>query len=212
MHFFANNFPILNYAQISEFFQTQIEFFNEIRSKERITLETKDVVDKLNHSKKLKKINKNYYIIKTSKDGNCLWNAICNALFGNENYMVMLRLFTFFCFLKYKEYFNNICKYEQHCLDYYIRESLTLGAWGRDIHFLALSIVVKRNIFVYNIISPSFIGRRISGINSKELPIIIHFSNNNHFEAIIPRDNNINLDEPQLNLFQPISPDEPVIL
>ena len=185
-------------------------FFNDIRNRQRIDLQSFNNTNFLFSSKKLKRID-TYAIMKTSADGNCLWNAISNALFGNENYMPLLRLFTYFCFLKYYSYFLNVCRYETHCIDFYIREVLTLGAWGRDIHVLALSLVLKRSIYIYEKISkkkPTLSrGRSITGIQSDKFPVLI-FYNRNHYETIIPNSNNELLLSPQLVIYKEVDNEE----
>ena len=158
----------------------------------------------------MRRINANYAIMRTSADGNCLWNSISNALFGHENFMIFLRLFTYFSFFKYHNYFVNICRNETECLDFYIREALTLGEWGRDINFLALSIILSRKIFVYAKtvpVEPELqLGRSIIEVHSDNYPVLIHF-NRNHFETIIPANNNILLEPPQLNWYPPAPSD-----
>jgi hypothetical protein len=51
-----------------------------------------------------------YYIIHTSSNGNCLWNAISLALFGNENNYIILRILTYYMFLLNEIQFNLLIK------------------------------------------------------------------------------------------------------
>ena len=69
---------------------------------------------------------------------------------------------------------------------------------------------MNRKIFVYAKtvrVEPELqLGRSFIGVYSDNYPVLIHF-NRNHFETIIPANNNILLEPPRLNLYQPAPTD-----
>ena len=107
----AINIYLHNYANI----------YDLIRSTERLSVTDLNDAPERFHSHNLRRIH-NYCLMTTTGDGNCLWNAVSNALFGDENFTKMLRLFTFYSFINNQQYFHNICVFETNRLDFYIRE------------------------------------------------------------------------------------------
>ena len=93
-------------------------------------------------------------------------------------------------------------------MDFYIKESLEFGTWGRDIHILALSILLKRKVYVFELISKikPYLerGRIISGVESNEKPLILHFQRN-HFDLVVPENLNVNVPVPRLNIYEPLN-------
>ena len=198
-----------NLFELNQYFENHVVSLNLIRTTERLSInELPDAYDRY-QSRNLRRIN-NYSLMTTTGDGNCLWNAVSNAIFGNESYMKILRLFTFYVFINHQEYFNRMCNFENNTLDFYMRESLGLGVWGRDIHILGFSLVLQRPIYVYakvnsnkNISEAELERGRIisASLDFNRRPILIHFSRN-HYETILPHTNNLILAPPNLSIYE----------
>jgi hypothetical protein len=91
----------------------------------------------------------------TTSDGNCLWHMISICLCGDQSLTDILRCFTLFALVKYKDSIvDRISKKE---IDrkreiYYselLNDSIKDKAWGCGYHLLCLSTVLNMNIFIY---------------------------------------------------------------
>ena len=148
---------------------------------------------------------RDYWKVTTTGQGNCLWNAVSLTVFGTETEMLFLRLATFYSFVIHNDYFLRVCRTERESLDFYKREALTEGVWGRDIHVLALSLVLQRPIYVFETLSKRqgtlelTTGRNMINIPGKR-PIYIYFRNN-HYEALIPSNDAVSIYKPSLILY-----------
>ena len=164
-------------------------FLRDIWKKERLSHN-----DELSKAIKFQKINENVYLMPTTGNGNRLWNAISNSIYGNEDNMKMLRLCTYNTFNDNPSYFAVICeKYKQPCkFKVCKRECINLDSSGRDIHILGLSILLRRPIHVYEIARIQ--GNEIdysqaknyngNNIDYKLLPILLSYFDN-HYEPIM---------------------------
>jgi hypothetical protein len=68
-----------------------------------------------------------------SSNGNCLWNAISLALFGNEDNYIILRILTYYMFLLYETKFNLLIqRFEPNNrnLNFFKTIALTNMDWG----------------------------------------------------------------------------------
>lgn len=133
---------------------------------------------------------KNFSIIFTTPNGNCLYNAISTCLIGDESLSTILRLLVVYAFKKNYSFFHNIVtQFEAYSLNFYASEAAREFTWGRDIHLYALSLVLERPICTfhgYDFRSTSnglkFNASRLNG----KSPIYLSFANKNHWEAIVP--------------------------
>ena len=87
--------------------------------------------------------------VRTTGNGDCLWNGISNCLCGSERYTYSLRLLTAYGLIKFKER-----KVAQLCVQYLgdtagadrrwsdlLRIAITPTAWGTDFHVYVISVV-----------------------------------------------------------------------
>ena len=93
----------------------------------------------------------------TTGDGSCLWNSVCIALNGYEQYTVVLRCLTAYCLSTQRciaTCDSRACVIQSN-IDPQVKyndivlTSLTLGAWGDYYHMHALAVVLNVPIFQY---------------------------------------------------------------
>ena len=95
--------------------------------------------------------------VRTTGDGNCLWNAISICLCGSERYVYSLRLLTAYGLIKFKERMiaqlqvqnpDNRAGAENRWFDM-LRIAITPTAWGTDFHAYVISVVLNIPIFMF---------------------------------------------------------------
>ena len=97
--------------------------------------------------------------IRTTGDGNCMYNALSLAFCGTEYLSIIIRLLTTYALVKHRTamidalshiYFNG--NHEQHiqALTDTMHKAIHLGVWGTDLHLFSLSLLLNRPIFSYN--------------------------------------------------------------
>ena len=95
--------------------------------------------------------------VRTTGNGDCLWNGISNCLCGSERYTYSLRLLTAYGLIKFKERM-----FAQLCVQYLgdtagadrrwsdsLRIAITPTAWGTDFHVYVISVVLNVPIFMF---------------------------------------------------------------
>ena len=107
-----------------------------------------------NHKKRLN-LYENQYPIKTTPDGNCLYNAISIILIGDESFYLVLKVCSIFLMLKYDKFFRNLFKKLKYsrtfiAFENLIESSIREDEWGREINIVSLAILVNRTIYSYN--------------------------------------------------------------
>ena len=86
--------------------------------------------------------------VRTTGDGNCLWNAISICLCGNEKYTYTLQPMVFKERMIPQIRFQNPDETESNhsrCL----RIAITPFSWGADFHIYVISIVLNIPIFMF---------------------------------------------------------------
>ena len=131
--------------------------------------------------------------ISTRGNGNCLYNAISIALFGNENIVDRLRILLSYIILKEKKSFYKLLRTrgypepEEH-FKILIKQTLSPECefgWGDDLNIIGLSILIQRPIYILNShYNASFYSNYT---NSKKSPIVIihkdqHFTGTLHIK------------------------------
>ncbi len=81
-----------------------------------------------------------------------------------------------------------------------------VGVWGRDIHIFALSIALKRSINVFNRIGKKneelVGGQSYCGVRDTQFePLLLINENNNHYNGILKRRQNVTTYFPQIEVF-----------
>ena len=95
--------------------------------------------------------------IKTTGDGNCMYNALSLAFCGTEHLSIVIRLLTTYALVKHRTaiidalshiYFDGNHEHVQALTDT-MHKAIHLGVWGTDLHLFSLSLL-NRPIFSYN--------------------------------------------------------------
>ncbi len=91
---------------------------------------------------------------KTEADHNCLYNAVCLCLGMSEFKQNVLRKETVLCLQKHSDHFEELLKLSDEItlqsLIEQCKQPFLFEGWGNEFHILALAIMLKRNIIVYN--------------------------------------------------------------
>ncbi|CAG2169396.1 unnamed protein product [Oppiella nova] len=97
-------------------------------------------------------------------DGNCLWNSVSTALYGNYSRMESLRLLTATTLVKHRELFENYLDEQKRKFGYnhelsfdgLIRAAMDLQVWGDELHVMALSLALHKPIYSYGSLRLAF--------------------------------------------------------
>ena len=123
---------------------------------------------------------KNGATLYTTPDGNCLYNAVSLALYGNKSNAGNIKLAMIFIFFEYEEYFRKLSqRFEPAVFETQVINSSTLGVFGNSFNIIALSLLFLRPIICNSFIGSSRIANasRLNGypiyLSLKDL----HFSN-----------------------------------
>ena len=95
-----------------------------------------------------------YTTVPTSPDGNCLWHMVSLGLCGTEELMPDLRVLTLVTLLENERYFRHLLSSEDYHDESFadlVETAATLGAWGGKFHLHALSLALKRPIYVNSV-------------------------------------------------------------
>lgn len=98
-------------------------------------------------------IRRNYVPIKTSPDGNCLWNMASICLTGDENAMDQLRKQSTQIMHSNMDHFNLLLD-KFNCdprvdIESLLDDACMEGNWGGEFHIYALSMLLRRPIYIY---------------------------------------------------------------
>jgi hypothetical protein len=108
--------------------------------------------------------------IRTTGDGNCMYNALSLTLTGTEQFSHLIRLLCAYALVKYKEVMisaladafpSNTQASHEEMYHRALLEALQVGVWGTDSQLFPLSLLMNRPVFHYNTF---FIVSDISGI------------------------------------------------
>lgn len=128
--------------------------------------------------------NQSIKFIKTTDDGNCLYNSTSICIIGSECLSSILRYLVIHVLVVKREYFNIlISMYENKNFFYYVKKAI--DGWGQDLHVQALSLVLSRPFYAYQMSNKETLGIMYHATNSTANPIYLHFLCC-HWEAIVP--------------------------
>ena len=91
--------------------------------------------------------NNNFLIKKVVGDGNCMFRAFSDQIYGTEKYHNVLREKCMDYLVVQKRFFEQFIEGD---FDYYIKEKRKDGTWGDDIELEALSEIYNRPIEIYS--------------------------------------------------------------
>lgn len=150
---------------------------------------------------------KNLSIKEVKGDGNCMFRAISDQVYGNEIYHEIVREKCMDYISLEREFFSKFIEGGEDSFDDYISMKKTLGVWGDDIELEAMSEIYGRPIEIYSHgdkplktfhEQPVEFNRIIDDKESNfmKFPIRISYHGKAHYNSIVPNPNNI-----QISLF-----------
>jgi hypothetical protein len=97
--------------------------------------------------------------IRTTGDGNCMYNALSLTLTGTEHFTYLIRLLCVYAMVKYKDtmisafadaFPSNTEGSHQQMYQRALLEGLQVGVWGTDYQLFPFSLLMNRPVFQYN--------------------------------------------------------------
>ena len=144
--------------------------------------------------------------IETTRNGNCLYNAISIIIFGCEDYFYLIKICVLSILLRYEAYFRNIllkCD-SQFSFEEYIENCAIQFSWGDEISQIAVSILLDRPLYVYSFdpikLIPYSYEFCVNPNSLNKFSINLGFIVN-HFVALLPKDINVKPLKPRINPF-----------
>ncbi|RNA05851.1 Chromo domain [Brachionus plicatilis] len=181
-----NNYFIL--SELTNFFRT----FNGLSyySGQDIDLLQSDILQKWNAYQAVS--------LRTTGDGNCLYNAISLSIFGNEDWSLDIKLCMIFILIENENYFRDLIKkfrYEES-FERLVEDSATIDEYGTEFNIMALSLLFLRPIKCYSL-SNLALNSDISKLGG--YPIFLTLKSQ-HFTPIIPINYNFHINETNTDL------------
>jgi hypothetical protein len=142
--------------------------------------------------------------IRTTPNGNCLYNAISIVLIGDERLNTLLRLMVLYAFKLNFDFINDVIRvFETNSINFYANEAARNFAWGRDIHLFVLSLILKRPIYTFSCYDAfsSSNGQLFDALSTNDNPIMLSFVNQNHWEAVVPYSKDYPNLRPAVNIY-----------
>ena len=139
-----------------------------------------------------------FFIKKMGGDGNCLFRAVSDQVYGNEEYHYVIREKCMDYLLIEREFFSQFIEGGDKEFDNYINMKRKSGVWGDDIELQAISEIYNRPIEIYcGSIKPlKTFHENLKEFNLKEensenkkikiSPIRISYHGKEHYNSVIP--------------------------
>ena len=150
--------------------------------------------------------NMNLFIKDIVGDGNCMFRAISDQVYGSEEKYDLLRQKCMDYLLIERDFFEQFVEGGKNGFDEYINMKRKNGVWGDDIELQALSEIYNRPIEIYsNSTKPlkTFHEKKNefkregnekinNDLNDFVMPIRISYHGKNHYNSIVPNKENLN--------------------
>jgi len=142
---------------------------------------------------------KNLKIKEIAGDGNCLYRAFADQLYGNESNYEIVKNACFDYIEIEKPFFSQFIEGGLENFDYYVAMKRRDGVWGDDVEIQALSEIYCRNVEIFShSLEPlkTFHEnednnlRRIERKKDDTLPIRLSYHGRAHYNSIVPTDIN----------------------
>ena len=151
---------------------------------------------------KLEKLD--FFIKKIGGDGNCMFRAVSDQIYGNEDYHGIIREKCMKYLLIERQFFSQFVEGGDKEFDNYINMKSQSGVWGDDVELQAISEIYNRPIEIYSGSDKplktfhenvkEFNLKKENEDNKEEkieiTPIRISYHGHEHYNSIIPRKNN----------------------
>ena len=128
----------------------------------------------------------NYAPVLTTGDGNCFYNAISIILFGHEGHSSRLRITNAYVLSLYEQWFTFILirSGSNITIKQLVEQTCKDKVWANEYNILAMSIVLKKPICIYQHHGNSISFASYDIINNLPICLIL---NNFHFTALLKR-------------------------
>ena len=127
-------------------------------------------------------------------DGNCMFRAVSDQIYGNEEYHNIIREKCMKYLLIERKFFSQFIEGGDKEFDNYINMKSKSGVWGDDVELQAISELYNRPIEIYSGSDKPLktFHENINEFNLKQKisPIRISYHGQEHYNSIIPRKNN----------------------
>ena len=142
-----------------------------------------------------------FFIKKIEGDGNCMFRAVSDQIYGNEEYHGIIREKCMEYLLIERDFFSQFVEGGNQEFDNYIKMKSKLGVWGDDIELQAISEIYNRPIEIYSGSNKPLktFHENVNEFNMKKeenimpkikiSPIRISYHGQEHYNSIIPRKN-----------------------
>ena len=147
-----------------------------------------------------------FFIKKMEGDGNCMFRAVSDQIYGNEDYHNIIREKCMKYLLIERKFFSQFVEGGDKEFDNYINMKSKLGVWGDDVELQAISEIYNRPIEIYcgsdkplKTFHENFNEFNLKKENDnkndtiKISPIRISYHGKEHYNSIIPRKNNFEI-------------------
>ena len=150
--------------------------------------------------------NMNLFIKDIVGDGNCMFRAISDQVYGSEEKYDLLRQKCMDYLLIERDFFEQFVEGGKNGFDEYINMKRKNGVWGDDIELQALSEIYNRPIEIYsnstkplktfhenkNEFKTEGNEKINNDLNDFVMPIRISYHGKNHYNSIVPNKENLN--------------------
>ena len=139
-------------------------------------------------------------------DGNCMFRAVSDQIYGNEEYHNIIREKCMKYLLIERQFFSQFIEGGDKEFDNYINMKSKSGVWGDDVELQAISELYNRPIEIYcGAVKPlKTFHENVNEFNMKKeggekleikkiSPIRISYHGQEHYNSIIPRKNNYDI-------------------
>ena len=135
--------------------------------------------------------------IATTADGNCLFHAISNSIYGNESMTYKIKIATVFIMLEYEQYFTQVLEQNGNPIDFQtlVKQNANLGEWGTDYSMLGLSILLNRPIYSLGRFANNCLNS--DATSSGHAPLAIALTKN-HFVGLLAQTFEATVSEPKM--------------
>ena len=145
-----------------------------------------------------------FFIKKMGGDGNCMFRAVSDQVYGNEDYHGIIREKCMKYLLIERQFFSQFVEGGDKEFDNYINMKSKSGVWGDDVELQAISEIYNRPIEIYCGSDKPLktFHENVNEFNLKKendekdkdkikiSPIRISYHGKEHYNSIIPRKNN----------------------
>ena len=127
----------------------------------------------------------NFEIQKVSGDGNCLFRAVSDQVYGTDIHYDIIRQKCMDYLQVQKRFFEHFIEGD---FDEYIKIKRKDGTWGDDIELEALSEIYDRPIEIYSGSEKPLkcFHEKNSHVDEKKVPIRLSYHGHNHYNSAIP--------------------------